>query len=224
MLMHALGPTAHWTTWTGTIATMLLVGGAARIALASTYGTAVQTLLDNTAGVGPALLVLVVLFSTSQYGQQLRRTRGEQALLRLTPLAGDTALLNRRLAARMLRQALAIWAVLTVVVLAVVLLIGGSQAALLRQLAMSSLAGQVAMMGLLGDYAGDGGWNLELALRAAALAAVQALAAVGVGALTGTTPWPWLVAIPLVVCGVLLCRDWRRMLAAPPAFPAGRMA
>jgi len=224
MLMHALGPTAHWTTWTGTIATMLLVGGAARIALASTYGTAVQTLLDNTAGVGPALLVLVVLFSTSQYGQQLRRTRGEQALLRLTPLVGDTALLNRRLAARMLRQALAIWAVLTVVVLAVVLLIGGSQAALLRQLAMSSLAGQVAMMGLLGDYAGDGGWNLELALRAAALAAVQALAAVGVGALTGTTPWPWLVAIPLVVCGVLLCRDWRRMLAAPPAFPAGRMA
>jgi hypothetical protein len=224
MLMHALGPTAHWTTWTGAIATMLLVGGAVRIALASTYDTAVRTLLDHTTGVGPALLMLVVVFSTSQYGQQLRRTRGEQALLRLTPLAGDAALLNRRLAARMLRQALTIWAVLTVAVLAVVFLIGGSQVALLRQLAMSSLAGQVAMMGLLGDYAGDGGWNLELALRAAALAAVQALAAVGLGELTGTTAWPWLVAVPLAVCVVMLRRDWRRMLAAAPAFPAGRVA
>jgi hypothetical protein len=48
--------------------------------------------------------------------------------------------------------------------------------------------------------------------------------AVGLGALTGTTAWPWLVAIPLMVCCVLLRRDWRRMLAAPPAFPAGRMA
>lgn len=224
MLMHALGPTAHWTTWTGAIATMLLVGGAVRIALASTYGTAMQTLVDHTTGVGPACLMLIVLFSTSGYGQQLRRTRGEQALLRLTPLAGDAALLNRRLAVRMVRQALAIWAVLTVAVLAVLFLIGASPIALLRQLAMSSLAGQVAMMGVLGDYAGDGGWNLELALRAAGLALVQIMAAVVLGALTGTTAWPWLVGLPLVVCCVLLRRDWRRMLAAPPAFPAGRMA
>ena len=145
-------------------------------------------------------------------------------MLRLTPRAGEAALLNRRLAARLLRQALAIWVVLTVAVLAVVFLIGGSQVALLRQLAMSSLAGQVAMMGLLGDYAREGGWNLELALHAAALAAVQVLAAVGLGRLTGTTAWPWLVAVPLAVCCVLLRSDWRRMLAAPPAFPAGRLA
>jgi hypothetical protein len=146
-------------------------------------------------------------------------------LLRLTPLAGDAALLNRRLASRMLRQALAVWAVLTVTVLAVSLLVGAGPDALLRQLGLCSLAGQVAMMGLLGDYAdGSGGWNLMLGLRAGALAVAQAFVALGLGRLTGTTAWPWLVVLPPVVCCVLLRRDWQRMLAAPPAFPAGRLA
>jgi hypothetical protein len=225
MLMHALGPMAHWTAWIGAIAMMLLIGGAARIALARLHGSDVQALVAQLATVAPALLALTVAFSTAQYGQQLRRTRGEQALLRLTPLAGDAALLNRRLATRMLRQALAIWAVLTVAVLAVTFFIGAGPDALLRQLGLCCLAGQAAMMGLLGDYASErGGWNTALALRAAAFVLVEALVAMGLGRLTGTTPWPWLVALPLAVCVGQLRHDWRRMLAAPPAFPAGRMA
>ena len=133
-------------------------------------------------------------------------------------------MLNRRLAGRVLRQALGCWAALTVVVLGVSLLLGAGPDALLRQLGLCSLAGQVAMMGLLGDYAnGTGGWHLKLGLRAAALAAVQALVAVGLGRLTGTMPWPWLIEISLAVCVVQLRLDWRRMLAAPPAFPAGRL-
>jgi xanthine/uracil/vitamin C permease (AzgA family) len=81
------------------------------------------------------------------------------------------------------------------------------------------------MMGLLGDHAaGRGGWDLMLGLRAAAYVLVQALVAMGLSRLTGTTAWPWLIAISLAVCAVQLRLDWRRMLAAPPAFPAGRMA
>jgi hypothetical protein len=224
MLMHALGPTAHWTAWTGAIAIMLLIGCGARFALAWSHGGVAQSLFDGFAGIGAALMALVVVFSTAQYGQQLRRTRGEQALLRLTPLAGNAAQLNRRLARRLLCQALGVWAGLTVSLMSLTLPFGTGPDVLLRQLGLCSLAGQVAMMGLLGDYAGNGGWNPALALRAAVLALVQALVAVGLGALTGTTAWPWLVAIPLMVCVVLLRRDWRRMLAAPPAFPAARMA
>lgn len=142
----------------------------------------------------------------------------------MTPRAGDAALLNRRLAGRVLRQALGCWAALTLVVLGVSLLLGAGPDALLRQLGLCSLAGQVAMMGLLGDYAGGtGGWHLMLGLRAGALAAVQALVAVGLAWLTGTTAWPWLIEISLAVCIVLLRLDWKRMLAAPPAFPAGRL-
>jgi hypothetical protein len=224
MLMHALGPTAHWTAWIGAIAVLLLIGGAANIALGRSQGAALQAFVDRIAIVGPGLLALIVLFSTAQYGQQLRRTRGEQALLRLTPLAGEAALLNRRLAARFLRQALSIWLWLTVAVLAVVLPFVSGSDALLRQLGLCCVAGQAAMMGLLGDYASErGGWSRALALRAAAYVFAQALVAMGLGRFTGTTAWAWLIVISLAVCAVQLRLDWRRMLAAPPAFPAGRM-
>jgi hypothetical protein len=224
MLIHALGPTAHWTAWGGAIATILLLGVGGRILLAATHIPAVDSFAHNVVGVAPGLLALVIVFSTAQYGHQLRRTRGEQALLRLTPLAGDAALLNRRLATRLLRQALAVWVLLTVAVLAVTLPLVSGPDALLRQLGLCCVAGQAAMMGLLGDYASErGGWNLALALRAGAYVLVQALVAVGLGQLTGTTAWPWLIDIPLTVCAVQLRLDWKRMLAAPPAFPAGRM-
>jgi len=225
MLMHALGPVAHWTAWIGGLVTLLFMGAVARFVFMWSHAASLQPLVGWMTTVGPGLLALTIVFSTAQYGQQMRRTQGEQALLRLTPLAGDAALLNRRLARRVLRQALGCWAALTVTVLAASLLLGAGPDALLRQLGLCSLAGQVAMMGLLGDYAGGtGGWHLMLALRAGALAAAQALAAVGLAWLTGTTPWPWLIEISLAVCAVLLRLDWKRMLAAPPAFPAGRMA
>jgi hypothetical protein len=225
MLMHALGPAAHWSAWVGGLVSLLFMGAVAHLLLTWSHDAGAQPLVDLMTTVGPALLALTIAFSTAQYGQQMRRTQGEQALLRLTPRAGDAALLNRRLAGRVLRQALGCWAALALVVLGVSWLLGAGPDALLRQLGLCSLAGQVAMMGLLGDYAnGTGGWHLKLGLGAGALAAVQALVAVGLGKLTGTTAWPWLVGIPLVLCIVLLRLDWQRMLAAPPAFPAGRLA
>ncbi|MFS2213084.1 hypothetical protein ACEN9H_25130 [Massilia cellulosiltytica] len=224
MLMHALGPAAHWSAWVGGLVTLLFMGGIARLLLKWSHETGAQALVDLMTNVGPSLLALTIAFSTAQYSQQIRRTQGEQALLRLTPLAGDAALLNRRLAGRVLRQGLGCWAALTVAMVAVLLLIDAGPDALLRQLGLCSLAGQVAMMGLLGDYAsGAGGWNLMLGLRAGALAVMQALAAVGLAWITGTTAWPWLIEISLAVCLVQLRLDWRRMLAAPPAFPAGRL-
>lgn len=225
MLMHALGPAAHWSAWIGGLVTVLFMGAVARLVFIWSHAESLQPLIGWMTTVGPALLALTIAFSTAQYGQQMRRTQGEQALLRLTPLAGNAALLNRRLAGRVLRQALGCWAALTVVVLGVSLLLEAGPDALLRQLGLCSLAGQVAMMGLLGDYAnGTGGWHLMLGLRAGVLAAVQAFLAVGLGQLTGTSPWPWLIEISLAVCIVLLRLDWKRMLAAPPAFPAGRLA
>lgn len=224
MLMHALGPMAHWTASASGIAVIVVCGVVIQIVLGRPPGTGVPALADRVPIFGPALIALSIVFSTAQYGQQLRRTRGEQALLRLTPLAGNAALLNRRLAARLLVQALCFWGLLTVAAVGVTLPFAAGPDVLLRQLALCCVAGQVAMMGLLGDYASDrGGWNWMLGVRAAAYVLVQALVAMGLGQLTGTTAWPWLVEIPLIVCAVQLRLAWRRMLAAPPAFPAGRM-
>lgn len=224
MLMHALGPVAHWTAWLGA-ATALVVGGACvHLLITRRLHGGLDEALHVAASVGTAALAAIVVFVTAQFGQQLRRTRGEQALLRLTPLAGDSALLNRRLASQLLRGGLHNWGMMTGCILVATVLAGADGSVVLRQFALCCLAGQVAMIGLLGDYAGAGGWNLMLGLRAAVLAALEAGVAVGLAWLTHAWVWPWLIAIALVGAVIQLRRSWRRMLAAPCAFPAGRMA
>lgn len=223
LLMHALGPQTHWSAWVGGIGMLLAIGLGVRALLAwgdTGKGQFVAAVANGASGV----TTMLVLFCTAVIGQQMRRTRGEQALLRLTPLAGDAALLNRRLAIGMLVRTLQIWLAQTAAILAATCLIGGDGAGLLRQFALCCLAGQVATMGLLGDYAGDGGWNPMLALRAALVAAVEVIVAVGLDWLSGPSVWPWLIVIALVSGAFQLRYSWRMMLAAPVAFPAGRMA
>jgi hypothetical protein len=223
MLLHALGPAAHWSAWIGSgalllvlavfVGVMLMLGGAVANS-ASLHGISIAWLGTQA---------LVIVFSTVQFSQQMTRTAGEQALLRLSPLAGDAALLNRRLATQLLQGALRLWIGMTAVILAVSALVSGDAAAAVRELALCCLAGQVAMMGLLGNYAGTGGWRLGLGLRAALLAVVQAIAAVGLGRLSGTPAWLCLIAITLATCAIQLSWAWARMLAAPPSFPARRL-
>jgi hypothetical protein len=108
-------------------------------------------------------------------------------------------------------------------ILAVSALVSGDLATVLRELALCCLAGQVAMSGLLADYAGTGGWNVTLGLRAALVALAQAMAAVALGWLSGVSIWLWMIVIAIATCAFQLRGGWARMLAAPPAFPAGRL-
>jgi hypothetical protein len=223
LLIHALGPVGHWSTWLPSMALLLVLGIGVRLVM-TWSGGALDAPVQVAANIGAGPLVMLILFSTAHYGQQMGKTRGEQALLRLTPLAGAAALLNRRLAGQLLRRTLVNWAMLTVLMLVLVVLIGGDRAALLRQLGLCCLAGQVALAGLLGDYAGGFGWNWALGSRAAAVAALQAGVAVVLGLASGGIAWiwVWLIVIAVVTAYLSVRRDWRRMLAAPPAFPAGR--
>jgi hypothetical protein len=224
MLMHALGPVVHWSAWIGALGMALLIAAGVHVLLALNTDGGLHANIDAAASAASGVMAMLVLFSTAQYGQQMRRTRGEQSLLRLTPLAGDMALLNRRLAGQLLRRWFLVWLAQAAVILLVTLLLGGDGAALLRQFALCCLAGQVAAMGLLDDYAGEGGWNLMRALRAAVVAAIEVAVAVGLGWLTGPSVWPWLILIALVGAVLQLRYSWRVMLAAPVAFPAGRLA
>lgn len=223
LLMHVLGPVAHWSAWLSSMGMILLISVGIRAAMTwNMVGQVRDALIAPVAGASGAM-VMLILFSTAAFGQQLRRTRGEQALLRLTPRAGDTALLNRRLAGRLLERTLQIWLALVVVFEVAIWLVGGDGQALLRQFALCCVAGQVALMGLLGDFAREAGWNWMLGLRAALLAAVEVAVAVGLGWLTGPSAWPWLIVIAAVGAAVQVRLGWRRMLAAPVAFPAERL-
>lgn len=223
MLMHALGPGAHWSIWIFSLAVMLVVGVVIRLILAGHDSSSVRDFVEGVSMSGLGGMVSMILFSTAQLGQSIGKTRGEQALLRLTPLAGDQRLLNRRLARQLLLRGMGTWLMLTAAILLLALLIGGT-GVLAREAALCCLAGQVSMMGLLGDYARDGGWRLSLALWAGLLAALEAGAAVGVAWLTQTSPWGWMAAIAIAATVFQLQRARRRMLAAAPAFPARRLA
>ena len=224
MLMHALGPVVHWSAWIGALGMSLLIATGVRVFLAVNTDSHLHANVDAAASAASGVMAMLVLFGTAQYGQQMRRTRGEQSLLRLTPLAGDAARLNRRLAGQLLRRWLQVWLAQAAVVLLVTLLLGGDGAALLRQFSLCCLAGQVAAVGLLDDYAGEGGWNLMRALRAAVVVAIEVAIAVGLDWVLGTTVWPWIIAMALGGAVFQLRRGWGAMLAAPSAFPAGRLA
>jgi hypothetical protein len=222
MLMHALGPVAHWSIWIGSLALMFLVCGGVRLLLAWRGREALSHFLDGAMGAGLTAMTMLILFSTAAFSQQIRKTTGEQSLLRLTPLAGDAALLNRRLAVELLKSGLRNWAMLTVAILLATVLLGAGSRIVLFQAALCVLAGQVATFALLGDFAGDGGWNVPRALQAGLLAIAELLLALGLDKLSGMSIWLWLAAISAGTAAWQLRRAWRTMLAAPAAYPAGR--
>jgi hypothetical protein len=226
MLMHALGPSVHWSAWTGSVVVMLSVGAGIRLMRMWQEGggdsQSLHDFIDGASLAGLGMLMLTILFSTAAFSRAITRTHGEQALLRLAPLAGDAALLNRRLAGQLLQRALGLWVVLAVAILCVSALVAGP-GVLLRQFGLCCLAGQVAMLGLLGDYAGKGGWHAALAWRAAGLALLEVVAAAGLAWFSGASIWLWMAALAVGVAGFWLRRSWQRMLAAPVAFPARRM-
>jgi hypothetical protein len=223
MLMHALGPAGYWSTWVPTAFWLTALAGALRLVVELRDGAVMREIMSGI-GIGLVSMSWLAAFTTAQFSQQIRRTHAEQALLRLTPLAGDAALLNRRLARQLLKGALCNWMLVTATILLATLLVGGDAQALLRQFALCCLGGQVALMGLLGDYAREAGWNLMLALRAALTAAIEGAVAFGLGWWAGPSVWAWLLVIASVAAVFQVQLGRRSMLDAPVAFPAGRLA
>ena len=220
MLMHAFGPGVHWSYWVASVGVILAIAAVMRFVIGWRAGASALGYITSGSLGG---MVSIIVMSTSQLIQAMNRTPGEQALLRLTPLAGDTSLLNRRLATQILRYVLSVWIMLTATILLASFMIGGS-AALLLQAGLSCLAGQVALTSVLGDHAREGGRHLGHLLLAGLLALLEAGLAFGAGWLTHTPFAAWVIAIAVVVTALQLRHGWRRMMAAPPAFPARRLA
>lgn len=222
LLLHACGPTVHWSTWLIAMALLLAAALAAHFVLPWSERRWHAFLVTDSPLFG-VILPSVSAFVTSAYGQALDRTHGEQGLLRLSPLAGDAGLLNRRLGKRMLRIALLSWAAVAGAIMLTTLVLLPEPDLLLRQLALSCLAGQAGMMGVLRDVARGEVWDGPLLLQALGLTAALALAAFGLGWLTDSMPWLWMTVLSVGAAVFRLRRDWRRMLAAKPAYPAGRL-
>jgi hypothetical protein len=226
MLTHAFGPAGHWSAWITAILLLVALNVGGWLLMTARGTEATRSFVEGFSWGGLGGLAFMVAFCTAHMRQQLDRTRGEQALLLLTPLAGDRALLNRRLATTMLKSALLQWAVLTAVVLWIATLFGGGEL-LLRQLALCCLAGQVALASLFGDFARTPKLGLGRAVLLGLLALAELGAASGLAWLSGALQpamWVWLVVLSLGLGALQLRHGWKCVLAAPVAFPAGRLA
>jgi hypothetical protein len=219
LMMHALGPWGHWTMSGVWLASTLLLVGAMVLVPGVAAGT--QPGVDS----GAALMVLgfmalavgaCTMFMRSQMGKR----QGEQALVRLTPLAGNAALMNHRLADALLRTGARQVLVLSVPFCLLALASGGAEA-LARELALCCVGAQVALAVVLDDFSRPAprGWIW----RPVALAAGEIVLTVGLGAWLGFSGWPWLAAASLAVGAVQVGQGWRRMRKAPPAFPTLRL-
>jgi hypothetical protein len=221
LLLHALGPVVHWSAWIPGLAIIVLFTLALGALLAFSGAEVSPDVAHGVLGTVLVVLTSLVVLGSAKFGQALRTTQGEQALLRLTPLTGQAALLNRRLADAMTKTALFDWAMMTAVLLIAAWVAGADGAVLLRQFALSCLAGMLAVTGLLGDFARSlpaVSWrqSLMVILLCSGGATLQWMA-------LGSLFWVGLALASLSGAALLLRAARRRMLAAPPAFPAERM-
>jgi hypothetical protein len=222
LLAHALGPTTDWRQEVRGMGFILGMAVLLRIG-AVWFGTALRPLADQVSSLALFGMAFSVAFGTSRYGRRMGQTVGEQALLRLTPLAGAATLLNRRLGAQLLRLALLNWAALTATLVLATMILGAGREVALRELALCCLAGQASMLGLLCDRARGEGQQLRWGVMAAA-SVLLAAAAFVLARMTHASPWAWMIALSVGFAASRLWYDWRRMLAALPAYPAGRLA
>ncbi|GJI92100.1 hypothetical protein [Duganella hordei] len=221
MMMHALGPETHAG---GSMAYALGLTLLSLLALAlgapgSTVGNLAHTSLP------PMFILMAPLIYTTAVVQAIGRNATEQRLYLLAPGAPSPALLNRVLARTLLGRYLLVWLVAAAGALLVDTCSGDAVAA--AHGATVTLAALLVLLPatLLRDYAamrpasshnGMIGWTLFV-ISGWLLATLADRKLFDV-------PWMALGAV-VAACGLLalgLC--WRRMMAMPPALPAGRLA
>jgi hypothetical protein len=154
----------------------------------------------------------------------LGRTATEQGILLLAPGMPPAPQLNRQLSRALLAGFIRAWAALLICACAIDWLYGVPGGDWMRTPALATLLLPPAAF-LLCDYA---------SLRAVEIDGPLVLTLIGMGGLLlvfriardwmAPLPWSVLALICIVLAAVLLAFRWRRMLAAPPAFPTGRRA
>ena len=223
LVLHALGPGAHWSVSASMLAwlAVVLIAGRVLIELLS----ADATMLVPFAG-GFIIFPLLLVFAASPQRiiSRASATRGEQALLRIAPVMPRMDHYNSELASALLRRALIEWALVTVALVAVTVAVNAKWELSLLQFAVCCLALPLTTV-VLRDYARKPALHAAYIFVAAIYLVVTGIAANYLMLQTSVVP----VAVACVILGVgatawLAASRRRAMVAAPVAFPTGRLA
>lgn len=212
-LLDGLGGRAHWSSSVVIIA-ILTLGALAWRAVSDpeTMRPFIPLLLVS--------MLLTVIVHVDGLLSAVKHSRVEQGILRLVPIAPLARDLNRQLALALLGRFGIVWGAYLACSIAVVLATTGPWRA---WLCCTVVALAFAPL-LLRDHARHPGWKAAqltfgiLMLVMAPLSGLVEYGGIPVEAtLAGST-------VLLAGTAIALVLRWRRMLAAAPAFPAGRMA
>lgn len=225
LLMHVLGPAVHWSLRLLPLVSLLAIVALALLVVRRVASAGTMEAIAGGSWFFASSALFVQLFDYERRLLRLDFTRGEQGLVRLAPAMPAAApAFNRRLARRLLRSGLTEWAILSAFVLCVVALTGAPVAILSMQACICCLTLPLLASNLR-DHAhrsGSSGWRMFLgwllALGAAFLAAGFAQRAFGTPLLPGAA------FAAAVIAAAAVAWRWRRLVAAPHAFPVGRLA
>ncbi|RJG15802.1 hypothetical protein [Massilia cavernae] len=223
ILLHALGPAAHWSASVKLLGAVLLVVLALRILVWPLAVNRPLTLGIASASAGWALLVMFIA-GPQKIIQRVSSTPGEQALLRMTPAIPDMHSYNLQFANALFRRALAEWSLLAVALVGALLITGLHWNFVMLHVGACFLALPVTTL-VLRDYAA----SPEIGVLSISGASVLLLAG-------GLIPFLVLyyippagiaaacIAIGVAVTAFVAASRRRAMVDAPLAFPAGRLA
>jgi hypothetical protein len=223
LVLHALGPGAHWSVSARMLALLAAVLIAGRVLIEATAADS-RTLAPFVGG----FIIMPLLLTFAAIPQRIvgraGASVGEQALLRLAPVVPRAGQYNREIAGALLRRALGEWAIVTVALVAVTGAVNAHPDISLLQFAVCCLA-MPLMTVVLRDYAREPALRMSYMYLAAIYLVVSAGAAYFAMLRTSVVP----VTVVSIVLGVgatalLAASRRRKMIAAPVAFPAGRLA
>ncbi|MDL2358078.1 MAG: hypothetical protein QFF03_22735 [Pseudomonadota bacterium] len=185
-------------------------------------GDAHAQLFVTRCGVLVVVLMLLELL-TASVARGFANRAGEQALVRLAPSAPPSASFNRVLARYFLLRYAAMWSICSALALAALWILGANAGELARAAAACTFA--LVMAGVpLADYAHRRDFAPHAQLLHVFLSgAILAAAVTAVGGDGSVAQWSAAATASVVTAGLFTWYRWRAMLAAPPAFPAGRL-
>jgi hypothetical protein len=228
LLLHSTGPGGHWTSAAFGAGVMLAVAVVVKILLVAFASAETQETVAQLGWAFPMALLLMHFMTVEQCKMRIAAAKNEEALMRLAARSPATHELNRSLATELVRNASLTWAVVAAAVMIVAVLSGASLFVLSIAAALCTLGLMPSVAWILRDYAREdkGGSIVRFALAVVAIVILVVAVGVGFAYLQAVgAPVALLLALTSnVVGGVFAVTRWKKMLAAPVAFPAGRLA
>lgn len=225
LVLHVLGPSSHWSVLLrmGAVAVLCVLMGKAWLLLFP--HPALQSFLSETAWILASMLMLGQCIVCGDPVSRMAATSTEQSLFRLSPHLPSTRQLNRRLATNLVRNCLIGWLVLACIVMGFTAAMGASADKLVMQFCLCTLGLLFLCVPLL-DYSNESRLRRGTLINWIAIAGVLVLLGLflATGGASYLVAWIGFACLNVIAAIGFVAYRWRAMVAAPIAFPAGRIA